>query len=87
MTARTFDTFQRAEPPNWLTGANALDVASIGIALGLLTADSAVVADAYARVHAAVQVQTGFQADGILKDGSFGQHKGLLYNGSYSADS
>jgi hypothetical protein len=81
MTSRTYETFHRAEPPSWLVGANLLDIASIGIALGVLTDNSSVVTDAYARVHGEVQVKTGFQIDGILEDGSFGQHSGLLYNG------
>ena len=73
------------ELPSWLTGTNALDIPSTGITLAMLTADSAVVADAHTHMHTEVQVETGFEADGIMEDSSFGQHKGLLYNGRYAA--
>ena len=82
MTARTFDLFRRPVIPVFLAGANTLDISSIGIALGLLTQNASIVADAYDRVHKEVRVMNGFHADGILEDGSFGQHKGLLYNGA-----
>lgn len=83
ITARSFDVFQRPTMPNYLVGANVLDIASIGIALGLLTQNASAVADAYERVRHEVQVVSGFQADGVLEDGSFGQHEGLLYNGAW----
>ncbi|KAF8484382.1 chondroitin AC/alginate lyase [Gautieria morchelliformis] len=86
MTARSFDIFQRTDKPGFLVGANALDVSSIGIALGLLSDNASIVADAYDRVHNEVQAQSGFQLDGIQQDGSFSQHQGLLYNGNYGKD-
>ncbi|KAF8503073.1 hypothetical protein JB92DRAFT_2833467 [Gautieria morchelliformis] len=81
MTARAFDIFQRPDKPGFLVGANTLDVSSIGIALGLLSDNASIVADAHDRVHNEVQAQSGFQLDGIQQDGSFSQHQGLLYNG------
>lgn len=82
MTARSFDLFQRPIKPDFLAGANTLDISSIGIAVGLLTQNASIVGEAYGHVHNEVQVVTGFQVDGILEDGSFAQHSGLLYNGA-----
>ncbi|KAL5518907.1 hypothetical protein ACEPAH_590 [Sanghuangporus vaninii] len=65
------------------TGANLLDIASIGIDLGLLTANSSLIGDAYTRVHNEVVVQEAVRTDGIKPDGSFSQHDGLIYNGNY----
>ena len=69
-----------------LTGANLLDVASIGVDLGLLTMNTSLISDAYDRVHNEVTVQSAVMADGIRLDGSFGQHQGLIYNGNYGKD-
>ncbi|KAF8473611.1 hypothetical protein JB92DRAFT_3134826 [Gautieria morchelliformis] len=80
MTARAFDIFQRPDKPGFLAGANTLDISSIGIALGLLSDNASIVADAHDCVHNEVQAQSGFQLDGIQQDGSFSQHQGLLYN-------
>lgn len=72
---RSYSTFDR--PINRvgsLTGANALDVASIGIDLALLTNDISTLTDAYQRVHLELEVKNGTKADGIRADGSFGEH-------------
>lgn len=70
----------------FLTGANTLDVAKIGIDAGLLTDNATIVADGYARIHKEVVVQNATKADGIRADGSFGQHGGIIYNGNYGKD-
>lgn len=67
----------------FLTGANTLDVAKIGLDQGLRASNLSLVTNAYARVHAEVVIQQGLSADGIRPDGSFGQHNGILYNGNY----
>ncbi|KAJ7900391.1 polysaccharide lyase family 8 protein [Mycena olivaceomarginata] len=69
-----------------LTGANALDVAKIGIDLGLLTSNASLLTDAFARVHSQMVITTANRADGIRPDGSFGQHSGIIYNGNYGKD-
>ena len=69
-----------------LTGANTLDVASVGIDLGLLTANLSLLTDAYQRVHDEVVIQQPVRSDGIRPDGSFGQHDGIIYNGNYGFD-
>jgi Polysaccharide lyase family 8, N terminal alpha-helical domain len=84
MTARAYDTFY--EGKSFLTGANILDVANIGIGLALLTSNSTLIAEAYGRINAEVIIQPGVMVDGIKPDGSFGQHSGLLYNGNYGKD-
>ncbi|KAJ7169923.1 polysaccharide lyase family 8 protein [Mycena filopes] len=79
MTARAYNTF--IVPANGigvLTGANALDVAKIGIDSALLTVNVTLLTDAYSRVHGQMTVTTGTRADGIRPDGSFGQHSGIL---------
>ncbi len=89
MSGRAYATFSR--PINGvqggvLTGANTLDVASIGIDLALLTTNTSLLQDAYDRVHHEVVVQPAVRADGIRPDGSFGQHNGIIYNGNYGKD-
>ena len=59
-----------------LTGANALDVASIALNYGLLNDNATVVADAYRLLHDEMLVVDDAMGDGIRRDGSFGQHRG-----------
>ena len=80
--ARAYGTFYQGHK-GYLSGANILDVATIGIDLSLLTSNTSLITDAYARVHEEVVIHAGVMVDGIKPDGSFGQHRGLLYNGNY----
>ncbi|KAJ8083848.1 hypothetical protein PM082_002614 [Marasmius tenuissimus] len=82
--ARAYGTFQGTF--GFLAGANILDIASIGIDNGILTQNTTLISDAYRRVHNEVVIQGGLQVDGIKDDGSFGQHRGLIYNGNYGQD-
>ncbi|KAH9037249.1 polysaccharide lyase family 8 protein [Lactarius pseudohatsudake] len=84
ISARAYDTFY--EGKSFLTGANILDVAKIGIDLALLTSNTTLIAEAYGRINAEIAIQPGVMVDGIKPDGSFGQHGGLLYNGNYGKD-
>ena len=84
ISARSYDTFY--EGKSFLTGANTLDVAEIGIDLALLTSNTTLITEAYGRINAEVVIEPGVMVDGIKPDGSFGQHKGLLYNGNYGKD-
>lgn len=70
-------------PVSSFTGANLLDVATVGISLGLLNDDPALVKDALEHFYGGVVVETSPSGDGIQADGSFMQHAGLLYNGNY----
>ena len=84
MLARTYGTFDRfVGGVGYLTGANTLDVASISLDYGLLDNNATIVADAYRRVHNEVVIVDGVMADGIRRDGSFGQHGGgkFLFTG------
>ncbi|RPD57852.1 polysaccharide lyase family 8 protein [Lentinus tigrinus ALCF2SS1-7] len=84
---RSFGTFGRnVNGLGFLTGANTLDVAKIGIDSGLLTENATLIADGYQRIHNEVVVQNAIKADGIRADGSFGQHGGIIYNGNYGKD-
>ena len=77
MLARTYGTFDRfVGGVGYLTGANTLDVAHIALDYGLLNNNATVVADAYRRLHNEVIIIDGVRADGIRRDGSFGQHSG-----------
>lgn len=69
-----------------ITGSNLLDIAGIGLDLGLLTNNETILTDAYDRAHGELTIKTEVSADGIRPDGSFGQHLGLLYNGDYGKD-
>ena len=84
ISARAYDTFY--EGKSFLTGANVLDVAKIGIGLALLTSNASLITEAYGRINAEVVIEPGVMVDGIKPDGSFGQHGGLLYNGNYGKD-
>ena len=87
MTGRSFNTFTTGiNGVSSITGANALDIASIGIDQGLLTQDASLIAAGFARVHAEAVIQSGIKVDGIRADGSFGQHAGIIYNGNYGKD-
>ncbi|TFK30475.1 chondroitin AC lyase [Coprinopsis marcescibilis] len=84
ITFRSFNTFGRSiNGVGYLTGANTLDVARIGIDHGLLSSNASIVNEAYRRTHDELVVQNDTKADGIRLDGSFGQHAGILYNGNY----
>ena len=77
MLARSYGTFDRSVwGIGYLTGANTLDVAHIALDYGLLNNNATIVADAYRRLHNEVIIVDGVGADGIRRDGSFGQHAG-----------
>lgn len=69
-----------------VTGANTLDIATIGIDNALLTSNTTLLSDAFSRVHSEVVVQPKLRTDGIKADGSFAQHGGIIYNGNYGKD-
>ncbi|KAG6875621.1 hypothetical protein C0993_008275 [Termitomyces sp. T159_Od127] len=54
-----------------MTGANALDVARIGMDLALLTGNTDLLADAYTRSHKELIIMNETRADGIRSDGAF----------------
>lgn len=84
---RSFASFDRSiNGIGELTGANTLDVATIGLNLALLTRDVGVATEAYERIHNELQTRDTVKADGIRADGSFGQHDGIIYNGNYGKD-
>ena len=86
-TGRSFNTFNTGiNGVSSITGANALDISSIGLDKGLLNQDATLVSSAFDRIHAEVVVQSGVKVDGIRADGSFGQHSGIIYNGNYGKD-
>ncbi|KAI0825161.1 polysaccharide lyase family 8 protein [Trametes gibbosa] len=87
ITGRSFATFDTGiNGVSAITGANALDIASIGVDAGLFTQNASLVSAAFGRVHADAVIQNAIKADGIRPDGSFGQHAGIIYNGNYGKD-
>lgn len=84
ITTRAYGTFISGQ--GFVSGANILDIAKIGVDEGLRTGNATLVQDAFAKIHAEVQVHDEVSSDGIRRDGSFGQHIGLLYNGNYGKD-
>lgn len=87
MTGRSYGTFDHyINGIGYLTGANTLDVAKMGIDSSLLNLNVSMLTDAYRRVHSELSIKTQVKADGIRPDGSFGQHEGILYNGNYGKD-
>ncbi|QRV76810.1 polysaccharide lyase family 8 protein [Ceratobasidium sp. AG-Ba] len=90
ITARAYTPFYRNPPPGYVSGANILDMASVGVSAGLLennrTGNASRISDAYERVHNEVVIQPEYLVDGIKPDGSFQQHSGLIYDGNYGKD-
>jgi hypothetical protein len=73
MTNRSYELFFHPfNEVDFLTGANVLDVAKIGIDGALLDRNITQITDAYRRIHEEVVVQQAIKADGIRPDGSFG---------------
>jgi hypothetical protein len=84
ITGRSYNTLQTGiNGVSSITGANLLDIASIGIDQGLLLGNASTVAAGYTAIHGDLVFQNAIKADGIRADGSFGQHEGLLYNGYF----
>ncbi|KAG8701198.1 hypothetical protein FRC08_004230 [Ceratobasidium sp. 394] len=90
MTARAYTPFYRNLQPGYISGANILDIASIGVSAGLLennrTGNASRITDAYDRVHNEVTIHPEDRVDGIKPDGSFQQHIGIIYDGNYGKD-
>lgn len=75
MTGRSYGTFDHyINGVGYLTGANTLDVAKIGIDNSLLNLNVSMLTDAYGRVHSELSIKTQVKADGIRPDGSFGNY-------------
>ncbi|CAE6465737.1 unnamed protein product [Rhizoctonia solani] len=90
ITSRAFSPFYREQRPGYLSGANVIDLSVIGIDAGLLennkTGNVSRITDAYQNVHNQVVVEPGIRVDGIKPDGSFQQHKGIIFSGNYGKD-
>ncbi|KAF9229321.1 polysaccharide lyase family 8 protein [Gyrodon lividus] len=87
ITLRAYGTFDHyVNGLGYLTGANTLDVAKIGIDQGLRVTNVSMIFDAYQRAHDTLVIEQAVKADGIRVDGSFSQHSGILYNGNYGKD-
>ncbi|CAE6426936.1 unnamed protein product [Rhizoctonia solani] len=90
MASRAYAPFYREEQPSYLSGANIIDIAVIGISAGLLennrAGNASRITHAYEQVHGQVTIQPEDRVDGIKPDGSFQQHTGMIYNGNYGKD-
>ncbi|TFK41123.1 polysaccharide lyase family 8 protein [Crucibulum laeve] len=84
ITERSYATFGTGiNGVGAITGANTLDIASIGVDRALLSLNTSLLIDAFDKVHGELAIRNDVKADGIRADGSFGQHAGILYNGNY----
>lgn len=87
MTARAYTPFYRKPQPGYVSGANIIDMAVVGILAGLLennkAGNASRIADAYERVHNEVVIHPEDKVDGIKPDGSFQQHIGIIYDGKH----
>ncbi|KAG1783909.1 polysaccharide lyase family 8 protein [Suillus placidus] len=87
ITLRAYGTFDHyVNGIGYITGANTLDVAKIGIDQGLLVVNVSLITEAFMRIHETVVIEQPVRSDGIRTDGSFGQHLGIIYNGNYGKD-
>ncbi|KAG2366568.1 polysaccharide lyase family 8 protein [Suillus spraguei] len=87
ITLRAYGTFDHyVNGIGYITGANTLDLAKIGIDQGLLVVNVSLITDAFIRVHETMVIEQPVGSDGIRADGSFGQHLGIIYNGNYGKD-
>jgi hypothetical protein len=78
-TGRAYNTFLTGiNGVSAITGANTLDIASIGIDQGLLVSNVSLVSDGYSKIHGELTVKNELKADGIRADGSFGEKLKVL---------
>ncbi len=82
MARRSYGTFSFDPSPGYLSGANILDIAKIGIDLSLFTLDDTLLSDAYRRIHEELAIRSDVMADGIRPDGTFGYVCPLLLSRS-----
>jgi len=71
--SRSYATFAKPISIGPLTGANALDIAQIGIDLALRTQNVTLLADALRNLRSEVAIKSTVKSDGIRADGSFGK--------------
>lgn len=74
MAARAYGAFQRPISIGTLTGANALDVAQIGVDLAHVTGDMTLLKEAYGHARDELKTFHTVKADGIRGDGAFGEY-------------
>ncbi|KAF6765934.1 chondroitin AC lyase [Ephemerocybe angulata] len=87
ITTRTYGVFHRdLHGAGFLAGANILGIGKISVDAAILNKDADMLEDAYQRIHQELAIRNELKADGIRADGSFGQHRGILYNGNYGKD-
>jgi len=71
---RSYNAFKTPIKVNPLTGANALDIAQLGIDQALLTANTTLLTDAYRNARGELKIMNAVRADGIRGDGAFGAY-------------
>ncbi|KAK5996848.1 Chondroitinase-AC-like protein [Cladobotryum mycophilum] len=70
----------------YMTGSNMVLVMQNSISLALFIDNSTILADGFNRAMAVMTFSDDAKEDGIHRDGTFLQHKGILYNGNYGKD-
>jgi len=71
---RSYNAFKTPIKVNPLTGANALDIAQLGIDQALLTANATLLTDAYRNARGELKIVNTVRGDGIRGDGAFGMY-------------
>jgi len=71
-STRSYNAFTTPIKVSPLTGANALDIAQIGVDQALLTLNATLLTDAYRNARAELKIMDTVRADGIRADGAFG---------------
>jgi len=73
ISSRSYNLFATPPKINILTGANAVDIAQLGIDQALLTKNTTLLAEAYQNARGELKVVNTVQGDGIRNDGAFGK--------------
>jgi len=72
--SRSYSVFTTPIKISPMTGANALDIAQLGVDQALLNMNATLLTDAYRNARAELKIVNTVRADGIRADGAFGTY-------------
>jgi len=82
VSSRSYNIFTTPIKINVLTGANAVDIAQLGIDQALLTMNATLLAEAYQNARGELKIVNTTQGDGIRNDGAFGKSLNRIISAS-----